>query len=123
MLDDLDLQGLTITRAMQALRGKELSPLELTEAYLARIATVGPRINAYITVTAERARADARRATEELAAGGTRGPLHGIPIALKDLYETAGIRTTAGAKIPPGDVPAEDCTVARRLHDPGTTLL
>src|SRR5438046_2789192 len=123
MLGDLDLQGLTITRAMQALRRKELSPLELTDAYLGRIAALDPHINAYITVTAERARADARRATEELAAGRTRGPLHGIPVALKDLYETAGIRTTAGAKIHAGYVPAEDCTVARRLRDAGTILL
>ena len=80
-------------------------------------------MNAYITVTAERARADARRATDELAAGRARGPLHGIPVALKDLYETAGIRTTAGAKIHADYVPAEDCTVARRLRDAGTILL
>ena len=80
-------------------------------------------MNAYITVTAERARADARRATDELAAGKARGPLHGIPIALKDLYETAGIRTTAGAKIHADYVPADDCTVARRLRDAGTILL
>ena len=122
-MSDLDLRGLTIARAARALRAREVSPLELTEAYLARIAEVDPRVNAYITVTADRARADARRATDELAAGKARGPLHGIPIALKDLYETAGIRTTAGAKIHADHVPAEDCTVARRLRDAGTILL
>jgi aspartyl-tRNA(Asn)/glutamyl-tRNA(Gln) amidotransferase subunit A len=120
---DLDLGGLTVARAAQALRAREVSPLELTEAYLARIAELDPRVNAYITVTAERARADARRATDEIAGGRTRGPLHGIPVALKDLYETAGIRTTAGAKIHADYVPAEDCTVVRRLRDAGTVLL
>jgi aspartyl-tRNA(Asn)/glutamyl-tRNA(Gln) amidotransferase subunit A len=122
-MSNLDLPGLTIARAMQALRTREVSPLELTEAYLARIGALDPRVNAYITVTAERARADARRATDELQAGRARGPLHGIPIALKDLYETAGIRTTAGAKIHADHVPAEDCTVARRLREAGTILL
>jgi aspartyl-tRNA(Asn)/glutamyl-tRNA(Gln) amidotransferase subunit A len=122
-MGDLDLHGLTIARAMQALRTRELSPLELTEVYLDRIAQLDPHVNAYINVTAERARADARRATDELAAGRTRGPLHGIPVALKDLYETAAIRTTAGAKIHADHVPAEDCTVARRLRDAGTILL
>ena len=120
---DLELNGLTVARAAHAFRAKELSPLELAEAYLRRIERLNPRLNAYITVTAERARGDARRATEELAAQKTRGPLHGIPIALKDLYETAGIRTTGGAKIHADWMPAEDCTVARRLRDAGTTLL
>src|SRR5690606_35994719 len=71
----------------------------------------------------ERARADAKRAAEELATGRARGPLHGIPIGLKDLYETAGIRTTGGAKVHADHVPAEDCTVARRLRGAGTILL
>ena len=122
-MGDLDLNGLTIARATQALRTRALSPLELTDAYLQRIAQQNPRVNAYITVTAERALADARRATDELAAGRTRGPLHGIPVALKDLFDTAGIRTTAGAKIHADHVPAADCTVARRLREAGTILL
>ncbi len=122
-MSNLDVNGLTIAHAMRALRARELSPLELTEAYLARIAELDPRVNAYITVTSERARVDARRATDELEAGRARGPLHGIPIALKDLYGTAGIRTTAGAKIHADHVPVEDCTVARRLRDAGTILL
>ncbi len=122
-MSDLDLATLTIARAAQALRERKLSPLELTELYQARIARLEPRVNAYITVTEERARADAKRATEELAKGQARGPLHGIPIALKDLYETAGIRTTGGAKIHADHVPAHDCTVARRLRDAGTILL
>ncbi len=119
----LDLNGLTVVRAAQAIRTREVSPLELTEAYLDRIARLNPQVNAYVTVTAERARADARRATDELDAGKGRGPLHGVPVALKDLYETAGIRTTGGAKIHADYVPAADCTVARRLRDAGTILL
>ncbi|HEY8120588.1 MAG TPA: amidase [Myxococcota bacterium] len=122
-MSDLDLANLSIARAARALRAKELSPLELTDAYLRRIEQLNPRVNAYITVTAERARGDARRATDELAAGKPRGPLHGIPIAHKDLYETAGIRTTGGGKFHASHVPAEDCTVARKLREAGTILL
>ncbi|HKC51854.1 MAG TPA: amidase [Myxococcota bacterium] len=122
-MSDLDLSRLTIARAAKALRARELSPLELTESYLRRIERLNPRINAYITVTAERARADARRATEDFAAGRVRGPLHGIPVALKDLFETEGIRTTGGAKIHADYVPTQDCPVAERLRDAGTILL
>ena len=122
-MSDLDLANLSITRAARALRAKELSPLELTDAYLLRIEQLNPRINAYITVTAERAREDARRAGDELAAGRARGPLHGIPIAHKDLYETAGIRTTGGGKFHANHVPKADCTVARKLREAGTILL
>ncbi len=122
-MSDLDLANLSIARAARALRAKELSPLELTDAYLRRIELLNPRVNAYLTVTAERAREDARRAGDELAAGRARGPLHGIPIAHKDLYETAGIRTTGGSKIHANHVPAADCTVARKLREAGTILL
>jgi aspartyl-tRNA(Asn)/glutamyl-tRNA(Gln) amidotransferase subunit A len=114
---------MTIARAAPLIRARALSPTELTEMYLGRIEHLDPTINAYITVTAERARADAARATEEIAAGEYRGPLHGIPIALKDLIETAGIRTTAGSKILADWVPEEDSTVARRLREAGAVLL
>jgi aspartyl-tRNA(Asn)/glutamyl-tRNA(Gln) amidotransferase subunit A len=119
----LDIAGLTIAQAAAAIRARELSPLELTEAYLRRIAQLNPTINAYITVTADRALDDARRAADEIAAGTYRGPLHGIPIALKDLFATAGIRTTAGSKILAGWVPEQDSTVARKLREAGTVLL
>ncbi len=114
---------MSIARAASRIRARELSPTELTELYLRRIEQRDPTINAYITVTAERARADAVRATAEIAAGNYRGPLHGIPIALKDLFETAGIRTTAGSKILADWVPEEDSTVARRLREAGAVLL
>lgn len=122
-MQDIDVANLSIAAAARALRAREFSPLELTDAYLRRIEALNPTINAYITVTAERARDDARRATEELAVGEVRGPLHGIPIAHKDLYETAGIRTTGGSKIHAGHVPAVDCTVVRKLREAGTILL
>lgn len=122
-MQELDLSNLSIETAARALREGKVSPLELTDAYLQRIERLNPKVNAYITVTAERARDDARRATEELAAGRLRGPLHGIPIAHKDLYETAGIRTTGGAKIHADHLPQADCAVARKLREAGTILL
>jgi aspartyl-tRNA(Asn)/glutamyl-tRNA(Gln) amidotransferase subunit A len=118
-----DLTDLTIAAAATELRGLKVSPLELTEAYLRRIEKLNPGINAFVTVTADRARADARRATEEIGKSGPRGPLHGVPIALKDLCDTAGIRTTAGGKFFADHVPDGDCTVARRLRDAGSVLL
>jgi aspartyl-tRNA(Asn)/glutamyl-tRNA(Gln) amidotransferase subunit A len=117
------LTDLTIRAAAVEIRERRLSPLELTTAYLARIERLNPRLNAYVTVTAERALADARRATEEIARSGPRNPLHGIPIALKDLFETAGIRTTAGAKFFANYVPKADSTAARRLREAGSVLL
>ena len=117
------LTDLSVAAAGNAIRSHSVSPLELTEAYLARIERLNPRINAYVTVTAERAIADARRATEEIATGSPRSPLHGIPIGLKDLFETSGIRTTAGAKFFADYVPKTDCTVARRLREAGSVLL
>jgi len=122
-MHDIDVANLSIARAARALRDREFSPLELTDAYLRRIEQHNPKVNAYITITAERARDDARRATAEFAAGKVRGPLHGIPIAHKDLYETAGIRTTGGAKIHVNHIPQMDCTVARKLREAGTILL
>lgn len=118
-----DPTDLTLAQAAAAIRSRQLSPLELTEAYLARIERLEPRLNAYITVTAERARDDARRAETEVAGGEYRGPLHGIPFGLKDLFETAGIRTTAGSKILADHVPAADGTVVRRLREAGAVLL
>lgn len=117
------LTELTITQAAAHLRARQLSPVELTEAYLQRIERLNPAINAFITITAEPARAQARRATEELADGIDRGALHGMPIALKDLFATAGIRTTAGSKVLAEWVPDTDSTAARKLHEAGAVLL
>lgn len=120
---DLDLANLTIADASRALRSGTVSARELTDAYLARIEALNPRVNAYITVAADRARADADRADAERAQGIDLGPLHGIPVAHKDLYETAGIRTTGGGKFHADNVPTRDSTPAAKLKAAGTVLL
>ena len=109
------LTDLTIAEAAVRLERREISSAELTNAYLERIERLNPSINAYVTVTAERARADASRADEEIAAGNYRGPLHGVPIGLKDLYDTAGIETAGGSKILKGRVPDEILQLAELI--------
>jgi aspartyl-tRNA(Asn)/glutamyl-tRNA(Gln) amidotransferase subunit A len=118
-----DLTELSLVDAAAAVAGRRLSPVELTEAYLARIDAVEPTLNAYVTVTPERARADAARAEREIAADGCRGPLHGMPIGLKDLFDTEGVRTTAGSALHRERVPAADSVVAARLRAAGAVLL
>lgn len=118
-----ELTELTIAEASKAIERRDLSPVDLAEAYFGRIEKVQPKVNAYVTLTAERARDDARRAADEIAGGTYRGPLHGIPIGLKDLYETAGIRTTGGSKTLADHVPAKDSTAARKLREAGSVLL
>src|SRR4051794_26006033 len=118
-----DLTELSIAQAAEAIAGHELSPVALTEAYLRRIERVDGAINAYITVTADRAMADAKRAETEISAGNYRGPLHGVPIGLKDIVDTGGILTTSGSKIFAERVPDADAIVAKKLADAGTVLL
>jgi len=117
------LTGLTIAEAARAFRARELSPVELTRASLERIEALDGRLNAFVTVLPDRALAEAREAEARLAAGQERGPLDGIPFALKDLYETAGVRTTAGAKILADHVPQRDAACVRRLSEAGAVLL
>ena len=112
-----------ISRLARLISARSLSPVELTEMYLHRIEKLQPRLNAYITVTAERAMAGARRAADELTQGIVRGPLHGIPVSLKDLIDTAGIRTTAGSKVLASHHPNSDATIARKLTEGGAILL
>src|SRR5512136_839440 len=85
----------TIIEVSQAIHAKQISPLELTEICLQRIEAINPKINAFITLTAESALAEARAATEEIARGQQRGPLQGIPLAIKDLLDVSGVPTTA----------------------------
>jgi aspartyl-tRNA(Asn)/glutamyl-tRNA(Gln) amidotransferase subunit A len=118
-----ELTSLSLAEAAAMIRSRKLSPVELTDAYLRRIEEINPRINAYVTVTRDRARADARRAADEIAKGGYKGPLHGIPIAHKDLYATAGIRTTAGSKVLGDWIPDKDAAVVRKLAQSGSVLL
>src|SRR5437762_2773953 len=93
---------------------RELSPVEVTQALVTRVRRLDDRINSYITVTAERALEQARQAEAEIMAGNYRGPLHGIPLALKDLFQTAGVRTTGGGKILATWVPDEDADCVAR---------
>lgn len=105
------------------MRAREVSPVELTEETLRRIEALDPKLNAYITVTADLALEQAQQAERELAEGRDRGPLHGIPYAAKDLCWTAGIRTTAGSKVLADFVPDEDATVVRKLREAGAVLI
>lgn len=117
------LHDLSLAEASERIRAGVLSPVALTEAFLARIAALDPGLRAFARVTPERALDDARRAEEEMARGQRRGPLHGVPIALKDLVDTAGIATEAGMKALAGRIPDEDSTVAARLREAGAVLL
>src|SRR5690348_2495069 len=92
-----ELRWLTISAASQLLRNKKVSPVELTQACLQVIEQLNPVLNVFITVTADSALAEARKAEQEIQGGYWRGPLHGVPIALKDLFDTAGVRTTAAS--------------------------
>src|SRR5499427_5511853 len=113
------LTDLSLRTASDLLHRRVISPVELTEAYLARIERWNPHLNAYLTVMAEDARATAHRAEAELVARRDCGPLHGIPMGLKDLLATAGVRASAGSKILADWIPTEDATVVRRLHKAG----
>ena len=118
-----ELVDLNIRDASELVRQRKVSPVELTHACLAQIEKLNPALNAFITVTAESATAEARAAEAEIQRGKWRGPLHGIPIALKDLFDTAGVRTTAGSGVFKDRVPAEDAEVVRRLKAAGAVFL
>ena len=105
------------------IRRGELSPLELTELYLERIEQYDPALNAYLAVTAERARAQARAAEAQIATGTYLGPLHGIPLAFKDLVDVADLPTTGGSTLLRDNIAAADATIARRLFAAGAVLL
>ncbi len=113
----------TIVALAPQLRRKEVSPVELTRACLDRIEKLNPLLNAFITVTSESALAEARAAEIEISRGEWRGPLHGIPIALKDLIDTAGTRTTAASALFERRIPAEDAEIVRRLRQAGAVIL
>jgi aspartyl-tRNA(Asn)/glutamyl-tRNA(Gln) amidotransferase subunit A len=118
-----DRTGLTLSEASQLVRGKKLSPVELTHECLSRIERLNPKLNAFITVTADSAVAEARQAEAELQHDRWRGPLHGIPIALKDLVDTVGVHTTAASGVFKDRVPTEDAEIVRRLKAAGAVFL
>jgi aspartyl-tRNA(Asn)/glutamyl-tRNA(Gln) amidotransferase subunit A len=118
-----DLAWLTLTEAAALVRAKKVSPLELTRGCLTRIERLNPVANAFITVTDVTALAQARAAEAEIARGRWRGPLHGMPIALKDNIDTAGVRTTAASGVFASRLPEQDAEVVTRLKAAGAVLL
>jgi aspartyl-tRNA(Asn)/glutamyl-tRNA(Gln) amidotransferase subunit A len=118
-----DVTALTIAEAGKRIASRDLSSVDLTRAYLERTERLNPRVNAYIIVTADQALEQARALDAELASGRNRGPLHGIPIALKDNIDTAGIRTTAASAVYADRVPTEDAPVVTKLRDAGAVFL
>jgi len=113
----------TIAEAAKLIAAKSVSPVELTETCLLRIEAIDPTINAFIKVTPERAMADAKAAEARMMAGALKGKLDGIPIAHKDIYNTAGITTTAHSKLLEDFVPTEDAVAVRSLAEAGTVML
>src|ERR1044072_7907672 len=114
---------LTIAEASDLLRRKQISPVELTTACLDRIEQLNPSINAFITVMHDSALSEAREAEAEIGAGNWRGPLHGIPIGLKDLIDTTGVKTTCGSALFANRIPAEDAEIVRLLKTAGAVLI
>jgi aspartyl-tRNA(Asn)/glutamyl-tRNA(Gln) amidotransferase subunit A len=114
---------MTISEVSRQLRAREVSPVELTRGCLERIERLNPLLNAFITVTAESALVEARRAEQEIQNGKWRGPLHGIPIALKDLIDTAGVPTTAASALFQDRVPTQDAEVVQKLRAAGAVIL
>ena len=113
----------TISELSQRLQGREVSPVEVTRECLGRIDRLNPSLNAFITVTGESALAEARRAEAEILRGEWRGPLHGVPLALKDLIDTAGVRTTAASALYKDRIPDQDAEVLRRLRQAGAVIV
>ncbi|MGW5763624.1 amidase [Streptomyces tendae] len=114
---------LTLGAAAEAVRTRRLSPVELVDSVLERIGRTEPRLQAYVTVTAERARRAARTAEDDIAAGRHRGPLHGVPMGLKDLIDVAGIATSASSRVRADHRAEESSTVAARLEAAGAVLV
>src|SRR3954453_3062937 len=114
---------LTIAEAARLIEQRELSPVELVDSRLARIEKLDGQLHSFIRVLADQARADARAAETEIAAGKYRGPLHGIPIGLKDIYETAGVATTGHSKVMQDHVPKADAFSVAKLRQAGTVVM
>lgn len=119
----MDTHFLTIAEASKLIAAKEVSPVELTDNYLNRIASFDAQLDSFVLVTADRARAEARKAEAEIMASGPRGPMHGIPYCLKDIYDTAGIRTTAMSRLLADNVPTRDSFCGERLIEAGAVML
>jgi amidase len=122
-MSETDLHYLTIGELAPAIEKRTITPVKVTEHVLARIARLDPDLRSYITVTADVALEQARAAEREIASGKYRGALHGVPVAVKDLCDTAGIRTTSGTRVMADRIPARDAGVVARLKAAGAVIL
>ena len=118
-----ELTFLSISEAARLIEAGEVSPVDLVEECLERIERLDDDLRAFITVTGDSALAEAKRADDAAARRNRKGPLHGIPVALKDIIDTAGVLTTSGSRIHAGRVPSTDATVTERLGDAGAVLM
>jgi aspartyl-tRNA(Asn)/glutamyl-tRNA(Gln) amidotransferase subunit A len=119
----IDLKSLTLSSASNLLRRKEISSVELVDASIKRIEALNPKLNAYVTVVSEKAREAAKQAQSEIDKGQWRGPLHGVPVSVKDIFYTQGIRTASGEKKLENFVPSYDATMVARLKAAGAVLV
>ncbi len=122
-MDQVDICLRPLADVAEMVRKHEISPVEVVGAVLSRVTVIAPELNCYLTVLAEEATKRARVLEAMLHSGSYLGPLHGIPISLKDNIATKGVRTTAGSQILKDWIPAQDATVATRLHDAGAVLV
>ncbi|MBM4299272.1 MAG: hypothetical protein FJ143_16160, partial [Deltaproteobacteria bacterium] len=122
-MNDQGLENRTIATLAPEIEHRKVSVLELTQLFLQRIERVNPLVNAYLTIAAEQALADAAAADGEIAAGRYRGPLHGIPFSIKDNFATRGLRTTSGSKVLADWIPDFDATVVAKLKAAGAIIL
>src|SRR5260221_11825119 len=118
-----DYHYLSITELSELIRQKKVSPVELVAGCLKRIEQLNPPLNAFITVTADQALQEAKRAEREIKDGKWKGPLHGLPVGVKDMFDTAGIRTTAAFENFKDRVPSKDAEVVTKLKEAGAILV
>ena len=118
-----ELAFLSASDLSRLIQSKEVSPVEATQAYLDRIASLDHRFNSYLTVMREQALADAQQAEEDIASGQHKGPMHGVPVAVKDQFWSKGVRSTGGSRILADFVPDEDATVIANLRKAGAVVL
>ena len=117
------LNFFSIYELAQQIESKEISPREVVDAHLRHIEALNPELNAFITVCADGAREDAKKAEDEIQGGNYRGPLHGIPVGIKDIVDTEGVLTTQGSSFFPENVPAEDAECVKRLKKAGAVII
>ena len=122
-MNELEICYASAGQLAPMVKSGEISPVEIIDAHLSRIRATEPVLNSFITVLADEAMTAARQAERDVRAGRYRGPLHGIPVGLKDLFNTGGVRTTSGSRIYDNYIPAQDCTVAARFRTAGAILL